>query len=76
MAKVLIIVPVSFNIVYFRAKMIEKLLSLGHSVSAIAFDDKYKNEISSKNVNFYSLKDSSRSMNIFKVLTLKTRYKK
>lgn len=72
--KILLICPRSKVFVNFRKKLIEKLQELGHQVCGIAFDNIYEKEISSKGVEFHYFKDSNRSINPFKIMTLKKRY--
>lgn len=74
--KILLICNTSESIIGFRGKLIEKLQNNGHIVSAVAFDNKRKEDVEKLGVEFYCLQDENRSTNPFKILTLKSRYKK
>lgn len=76
MKKILLICNVSNSVITFRKKLIEKLISENYEVYAIAFDDTYKTEIEEMGVKFYCVNDKNRSINPFKVLALKSKYKK
>ena len=74
--KILLICSKSSAISGFREKLIEKIQQLGHKVCALAFDDEHRNEIENRDIDFYYLKDANRSLNPFKILSLKSRYAK
>ncbi len=76
MKKIVLICVSSQNVITFRKKLIEHLQKNDFKVTAIAFDDEYKEEIESLGVNFYCVNDNNRSKNPFKIFTLKNKYKK
>ena len=76
MNKILLLCVTSQSIVNFRASLIKKLQSEGYSISAVAFDSLYKDEIDKLGIDFYTLEDNNRSLNPLKILTLRKRYKK
>lgn len=76
MKKILLLCTTSNTVVTFRRKFIEALQAENYDVSVIAFDDQYKEEIEKKGIRFYCLEDKNRSLNPFKILSLKKRYKK
>ena len=57
--KVLFICNSSGSIIGFRGKLIEKMQECGHQISAIAFDDKCKEEIEQRDIEFFCLKDKN-----------------
>lgn len=72
--KILLITPTSDQAVGFRAKLIESLQGEGHDVSVLTFDDKNRGLLEERRVDFHFIPDANRSMNPFRVLTLKSRY--
>lgn len=76
MKKVLLLCVTSQNVISFRASLIKTLQEKGYSVSVIAFDDEYKEEIDKLSIDFYCLKEENRGMNPLKILSLKGKYKK
>lgn len=72
--KILLVCSKSSVVVGFRKKLIEKLQELGHQVAALAFDNEYEETIKERNIEFYYFNDANRSLNPFKVLSLKSRY--
>lgn len=74
--RILLICNTSDSVIGFRKKLIEKMQENGHQVCAIAFDDKCREKIIEKNIDFYSLEDKNRSLNPLKILSLERRYKK
>lgn len=74
--KILLLCGLSSYVVHFRLGLIETLQARGLQVSVVAFDDEYAQEIRKVGADFYCLKDSNRSINVFKVLSLKKRYAK
>ena len=74
--KILLICLISQTVITFRKKLIEKLINEGYSVSVITFDDEYGEEIKKLGATFYCINDCNRSMNPFKILTLKNKYRK
>ena len=76
MKKILLLCVTSQNVVTFRAGLIKTLQEKGCAVSVIAFDDAYRAEIETLNVDFYCIKEENRGINPLKILTLKGKYKK
>ena len=74
--RILLICPNSSVFIRFRKKLILKLQSLGHSVIGLGFDNEYEDEIKELGVEFHYFNDANRSVNPFKILTLKSRYAK
>lgn len=74
--KILLINNVSHSIVTFRKSLISYFQNQGWEVSAIAFDDECESEIQKLGVKFFSINDKNRSLNPFKVLSLKKKYLK
>lgn len=72
--KILLITPTSQQVILFRLHLIEKLREQGSNVAVLTFDDEHKEEILDKNVEFHCIADKNRSVNPFKILSLKTRY--
>lgn len=72
--KILLITPTSQQVILFRLHLIEKLQEQGFNVAVLTFDDEHKEEILNKNVEFHCIADKNRSINPFKILSLKTRY--
>lgn len=76
MKKILLVCVTSQNVITFRKSLIKALQDNGYSVSVIAFDRDYEEEIIALGVDFYCIEDSNRSLNPLRILTLKSRYKK
>ena len=74
MKKILLITPTSGQVIGFRAKLIETLQQNEYEVSALTFDREREQEIESKNIKFYCVEDKNRSLNPFKILSLKNKY--
>ncbi len=74
--RILLICPKSSVFINFRKKLIHKLQELGHTVCGLAFDNEREGEVRDLNVEFYHFNDANRSLNPFKILTLKKRYAK
>lgn len=74
--KILLICNTSGSIITFRKTLIERLQADGHEVWTVSFDDVNKETIESRGIKFYSINDSNRSTNPFKVLSLKKKYLK
>lgn len=72
--KILLVCSKSSVVVGFRKKLIEKLQELGHQVAALAFDNEHEKTIKERNIEFHYFNDANRSLNPFKVLSLKSRY--
>lgn len=76
MKKILLLCSTSGSVVGFRRTLIEKLKSEGFEVSVIAFDAEQKEEIEKRGIGFNCIEDKNRSINPFKILSLKSKYKK
>lgn len=74
--KILMICNTSQNIFNFRLPLIKKMQEEGYEVSTITFDKTYEPELKDEGINLYYLEDNNRSLNPFKILTLKKRYRK
>ena len=74
--KILLVCSKSSVVVNFRKRLIEKLQALGHNVCALAFDNEHEETIKERNIEFHYFNDANRSLNPFKVLSLKKRYAK
>lgn len=72
--KILLICTTSNQIITFRKDLINKLQSEGLEVFTIAFDDEHKETIAERGVKHFSISGSNRSLNPFKMLTLKKQY--
>lgn len=73
---ILLVCPASRDIITFRKNLILKLISENYKVSVVVFDSEYEKEILDLNVGLYIVKDDNRSLNPFKLLSLKKRYRK
>ena len=74
--KILLLCSKSSVVINFRKKLIEKLQENGHQVCALAFDNEHEETIRERNVEFHYFNDANRSLNPFKILSLKNRYAK
>lgn len=74
--KILLICSSTATVTSFRKELILKLKKLGCQVCVVAFDEKQKDQIIQLGVEFFCLNDANRSLNPFKVLSLKNRYAK
>lgn len=74
--KILLICVSSRNVITFRTGLIEALLENGYDVSVVAFDEEYAEEVKALGVCFYCVDDTNRSLNPFKLLSLKRKYLK
>lgn len=74
--KILLLCVTSQNVITFRSGLIKKLQEGGYDVAVVAFDDERKDEIEERGIEFYCVQDKNRSLNPFKILSLKSRYKK
>lgn len=72
--KILLITPSSQQVIGFRAKLIETLQNNGADVAVLTFDDEHKAIIEAKHIEFHCVSDKNRSLNPFKVLSLKNKY--
>ena len=72
--KILLICSKSTVVVTFRKKLIEKLQALGHHVCVLTFDNENEELIKSRGIEFHYFNDANRSINPFKLFTLKSRY--
>ena len=76
MKKATLVCVTSQSVITFRKGLIKALQNKGYSVSVIAFDSEYKEDILALGVDFYCIEDSNRSVNPFHILSLKAKYKK
>lgn len=74
MKKILLICTQSNQICGFRKSLIETLQANDFCVSAIAFDDRERLQIEKMGVNFFCINGANRSLNPFKMLSLKKKY--
>lgn len=74
--KILLITPTSNQVVGFRKNLIERLLSSGVDVSVLTFDDDNKQTIIERGIDFHYIQGKNRSVNPFRVLSLKSKYAK
>lgn len=71
---VLLICGVSQTVINFRMGLIRSLQSAGKNVSVAALDDKFREEIVSKGIEFYSVNAQNRSLNPFGMKKLQKQY--
>ncbi len=74
MKKILLITPTSEQVVGFRKKLIEYLQKGGYSVSVLTFDKEKEREIEARGIKLYCVEDKNRSLNPFKIISLKKKY--
>lgn len=74
MKKILFVCAASKMVLHFRTDLIKKYQSEGYDVSVVAFDSQYGEEIKGLGVDFYCVGSSNRSLNPFKILSLKNKY--
>lgn len=74
--KILMICNTSQNICTFRMPLIKKLQQEGYEVSTITFDNEYEESLKNEGIKLYYINDKNRSLNPFKILSLKKRYYK
>lgn len=72
--KILLITPTSGQVLGFRANLIETLQQNEYEVSVLTFDDEHRAKVEAKGITFYCVSDKNRSLNPFKVLSLKNKY--
>lgn len=72
--KILLLCCTSNGVLTFRKGLIRALQEKGCSVDVCTFDDVYKSQILNLGVGFYCVEDQNRSLNPFKVLSLKNKY--
>lgn len=73
--KILLLCPGTRTVMVFRIGLIKALQSKGYSVSIIAFDNEYEDEIIKLGVDFYYTQSENRSMNPLGMLKLKKEYR-
>ena len=73
---VLLICSSTATVVTFREKLILKLKEYGHKVSVLAFDKNHQEEVINLGAELYHFSDKNRSLNPFKILSLKKKYAK
>ena len=66
----------SNQIITFRKPLIAELQNRGNKVSAIAFDEDYKEQVNAMEVDLYCVPAANRSINPFQILSLNGRIKK
>lgn len=74
--KILMICNTSQNICTFRMPLIKKLQQEGYEVTTITFDNEYEESLKNEGIKLYYINDKNRSLNPFKILSLKKRYYK
>lgn len=74
--KIAFITPTSQQVIGFRAALIAALQEKGHKVVTISFDDNFRAEIEKRDIEHYSVGGSNRSLDPFKILSLKGKIKK
>ncbi|MBQ4510329.1 MAG: glycosyltransferase family 4 protein [Clostridia bacterium] len=74
--KILLACPHSSVFRRFRKNLIIKLKELGHSIVGVGFDNECIDEINALDIEYHCINDANRSLNPFKILTLKKRYAK
>ena len=74
--RILMLCPKSSVFLKFRKNLILKLQTLGHEIIGLGFDNECEKEIKALNVEYHYFNDANRSLNPFKILTLKRRYAK
>ena len=74
--KILLVCTKSIVLVNFRKKLIEKLQAEGHEVCGLAFDNDNEELLKERGVKLFYFSDANRSLNPFKILSLKKRYAK
>lgn len=74
MKKILLICGTSQTVLNFRVGLIRALQAEDIEVSVITLDSVFKKEIVALNVDFYCVEDKNRSLNPFKILSLKNKY--
>ncbi len=72
--KILLLCCTSNSVLTFRKGLIKALREKDCSVDVCTFDDEYKSQILDLGVGFHCVSDKNRSLNPFKVLSLKNRY--
>ena len=74
--KILLICNSSQNIYTFRLPLIKRLKEEGFEVYTIAFDKDYEDTLKEEGVSLHCINDKNRSLNPFKILSLKNKYYK
>ena len=74
--KILLLCATSKMVLSFRTDLIKKFQKEGYQVGVCAFDDDFKKQIEDLGVVFYCTSDNNRSINPFKILSLKSKYVK
>lgn len=72
--KILLICGSSQTVVNFRLGLIKRMQEYGYSVSVIALDDRHKDKIVEKDVEFYCTNTDNRSIDPFKMKRLQREY--
>ena len=74
--KILITATTSSMVLAFRTDLIKKFQDNGYEVGVVAFDDINADKIKGLGVEFYCIDNNNRSLNPFKLLSLKRDYAK
>lgn len=72
--KILLICSTSNQIITFRKSLIEKFQSESFEIYTIAFDDEQRDIIESRGIKHFCVSGANRSLNPFKILSLKSKY--
>lgn len=73
--KILLLCSATRTVMVFRIGLIKSLLAKGYSVSVLAYDNEYEDEIVKLGVDFYYTQSENRSMNPLGILKLKKEYR-
>lgn len=72
--KAFLLCVTSQSVLTFRRNLIQVLIEKGVDVHVCAFDDNYEARIEELGATFHCIEDKNRSLNPFKVLSLKNKY--
>lgn len=72
--KAFLLCVTSQSVLTFRRNLIQALIEKGVDVHVCAFDEDYKSQIEELGATFHCIEDKNRSLNPFKVLSLKNKY--
>lgn len=76
MKRILMLCSSSQNIYNFRMPLIKKFEEEGYEVYTTAFDNEYSDVLKENGVRFSVIRDCNRSINLIKILSLKSKYYK
>lgn len=74
--KILFVCATSKMVLSFRTDLIKKFQANGYSVGVVTFDDECAQKIKDLGVDYFCANDNNRSMNPFKLLSLRKKYLK